>query len=393
MSPIDDFFLMRIDFLLALGALGFTFWCKRKENELSRKKENLESMLRIQKIYDKSDNKTRVELTKTIYKIIAINAKNVKEKLKKIEKLKQQLKLSENEKNIDNLTFKILKKINEHSLRLVPQLDELKELIEEFENLFLLIHLQVKEEQDLKPVPQLDELKELIEEFEKVNQQKDGQEKEDHKEKESYPQLLIFAGLYAIIGGLAITQAVTIFSEPDKNQYIAYAHTLEGFIMLASSKHSFVIASFFPIAILFIHCGIIFLSTDARKIIRVGNKVVFFISALLLFLEVVVVFYAANSIDNILNFASWIALLMAIDIGWVILNITKNIDMLFQWIHLDATMLVFLLTMLFIFHSVSQVTYEVYAYVLVIFLVRTIFDYKMGWNDVWGKFDVSDKLG
>lgn len=354
----DEIVWIRIVFFLALSAIGFTFWCKWKEDELLRdrdRKEKKEKILRLQKdAVDRIEyDRIRNELGKIMSQVIDIKNDNLKKIKAKIDEQRRKLKLI-GEKNIDKhykTGTKILDTINALEQKLHAEQNDIEKIERE----------SVEED-----VPK---------------------EKGD---KTSSGQLLIFAAVYAIIGGLAITQALLVFSNPDQNQQIIYAHNFGGFIDLISSKPAFLIASFFSIAILFIHCGIVFLSTDARKIISAGNKAGFFISSLLVFLEGVVVFYASNTIDNILNFSFWIFLLMLIDIIWVFINIAKSIDVVFQWLHLDSIMLFFLLAILIVYQSVPQIMIEVYAYVLIIFLARTIADYKMGWKSVWGKFDVSD---
>jgi hypothetical protein len=82
---------------------------------------------------------------------------------------------------------------------------------------------------------------------------------------------------------------------------------------------------------------------------------------------------------------------MAIDITWVLINITKAIDMEFQWLHLDSTMLFFVLTILFLFPSLSQVRPETYVWLVVIVFGATFADYKLGWKSFWSRFDVSEK--
>ena len=349
-GPIfDDYSIIRIAFVLALCALGFTFWCKWEEDKLPRKREKL---------------KTQIQLLTKLLTHTHAPSEFLKMELNKIqiqiEKAKSELQ--ETERKIEEEKGKI---VEEKRRKIGSRLKNLAK--DDYEKYVRILN-----------------------KIEGIGK-KEKEEKEEDKPKPSSGQLLIFAALYAIVGGLAVTQALTVFSDPDRNQYVTYAHNLNGFIGLLLSKHAFLIASFFSVAVLFIHCGIVFLSSDAKKILGEGNKAGLFICSLLLFLEGVVLYYASNTVDNILNFSFWIFLLMVIDIVWVIVNILKNIDMLFQWLHLDAIMLSFLLTILIMFQSLSQITLEVYVYVLVIFLARTIADYKMGWKTVWGKFDVSDK--
>lgn len=213
---------------------------------------------------------------------------------------------------------------------------------------------------------------------------------EESKDKKRSDQLLIFSALFAIIGGLAITSALETFADPTQNTYIQYAHNIYGFTDLITSKPAFVIASFFPIAILFIHCGVIFLSTNAVNAISQGKRAGYFFSALLIFLSGVILYYASSQINDILNFSFWIFLLMLFDIVWVVYNWKSKIDYQPQWLHFDLSMLFFTLSILLLFHSLTQIETEVYLYMLIVFVGRTFADYIAGWRNVWSKFDVSN---
>lgn len=324
----DDSFLALIGFLLTVCTIGFAFWCKWEEDKLQRKAEKLEKTMSM---LDPKSNE---------YESAKKELQNTREEIMKKDK-------------------DIVDKIREG---LQEKRDNLRK--DDYEKRAKISNELIELEKEGEIVP-----------------------------KTSNSQFLIFATLYAVVGAIAITQAITVFSDPQHNEYINSVYNWKGFLGLSLSNQAFVIASFFTVAVLFIHCGIVFFSTDASKLIGVGNKVGVFISSVLLFLEAVVLFYAANSIDNILNFSLWIFMLMVIDIAWVLVNIAKKIEVLFQWLHLDSSMLFFLLMILMIYgmKDATVLPKEIYEYVLVIFLIRTVADYKMGWRSVWGKFDVSDK--
>jgi hypothetical protein len=167
-------------------------------------------------------------------------------------------------------------------------------------------------------------------------------------------------------------------------------HNLNGFIDLLSSNPSFVIASFFPIAIMFIHCGIIFLLSESVPILSKGNRRVFFFSALLIFLEAVAMYYAGTSINNVLNYSFWILVLSIIHVVWILIIWSKGIDAEPQWLSLNLVLVFFTLTILLAFPSITQIETEVYAYVLIIFLAVVITYYKVAWRTFWTKYDVSD---
>jgi hypothetical protein len=229
-------------------------------------------------------------------------------------------------------------------------------------------------------------------EIEEVDDEED-EEKKKYRERakeNKRSNLLVFAGLYAIIGGLAITSAIEVFIDSEYNPNIIYAHEFEGFVELATSKPALLVASFFPIAIIFIHCGVIFLSTDATDILSQGKRSTVFISSLLIFLQGVILFYAGSSVDNILNFTLWILLLAITDIVFMLINLYKGLEDGPQWIHLDMIMVAFLLSVMMLFSSPAQTSLEVYVYVMVTSVFITILDYMMSWKSFWGVYDASE---
>lgn len=216
----------------------------------------------------------------------------------------------------------------------------------------------------------------------------------------------IFAAVFGLIAAFAMTNSLETFNNEElkcfgindsKITCNTYPETFNDLPNFFASPQVILVASFFSIGILMYHCGIMFLSTDAVKLVYSGKPVITFFSSLIIFLEGIVLFIAALKVTSIMSFTFWMFLLMILDIGWVLLNIVKKLDPLFQWLHLDSVMAIFLI--IIIQSSISTtdsfeiadnslafagVAFEYWA-ILGIFVLRTILDYNMGW-EYWSKF-------
>lgn len=421
---IDTMILIRILFWSCLFVVGLTYFCKYMEdrkyseiNELKQKKEKLlirkkeinealanaekKSNLENDASYKETVDLLKKDITKIdddLKEIVAmINGKTSKlvsltdnKKSKKIiseytkfaDRLNKYLK-----KDIsfrDSIKNEIMKNNSENNdPNEINILNNIRNMIKNYDKNNAKLKNACNELYEKKIGKKLDEFKKFAASFESNSDKKD-----DKPEADS--NLLIFAAIYAVIAGLAITSALEAFIDPDQNLYVQYAHNLNGFIDLLSSNPSFVIASFFPIAIMFIHCGIIFLLSESVPILSKGNRRVFFFSALLIFLEAISLYYAGTSINNILNYSFWILVLSIIHVVWILIIWSKGIDAEPQWLSLNLVLVFFTLTILLTFPSITQIEKEVYAYVLIIFLAIVVTYYKVAWRTFWAKYDVSD---
>ncbi|MBM3910126.1 MAG: hypothetical protein FJ356_00580 [Thaumarchaeota archaeon] len=167
-------------------------------------------------------------------------------------------------------------------------------------------------------------------------------------------QYAILATLYGLIAALALTTSLdsfaTLFTDEGcidpqtETEIICFdkTETLEQLPFLLASNPMLLLVSFFAVGILYYHCGIAFFATEAADLVADKKKMGVLISSFLLFLEGLILYFAAYSIDSVLQFSLWIAVLMAVDITWVLINIRKKIDVLFQWIHFGSIVLLFL---------------------------------------------------
>ncbi|MCI4433721.1 MAG: hypothetical protein JHC41_09055 [Nitrosopumilus sp.] len=431
----DDMYLMTVIFLASLSTIGITFLSKVKEdhnpdvakfrsakNELKKLEKQLnnnENMIKdiekqIKKKNETDDKKPEQDgeikqEENVLYPVtrLRIELKNKSEEINtRIEKLKMEIGVIHfkviDSVLIQNFEPNLKKKIEK-------ELDKIKDGLKEnnipyaesaisktddasFESQIKILIDIVTNNSDAARLyeKKIGELNKKITKIKEKKFEEFGLDDVDNDVKKNSPQLFIFAALFAIIGGLAITAALDAFVDPDQNSTILYVHNIASITDLISSPSAFVIASYFPIAILFIHGAIIFLSSQGAQIISKGNSFGYFISSLILFMEGIILFYAATSINNFLNFSFWIFLLMAIDLAWLAINWAKGIDFESQWVHFNLAMLFFTLCILLLFHSVTQVDKAVYAFMLIIFVARTVADYVAGWKSVWGQFDISD---
>lgn len=221
---------------------------------------------------------------------------------------------------------------------------------------------------------------------------------EDRRQRSKGIQFRIFAAVFGIIAAFAITETLYTFPSgiecTDENgnvikQCFDNTEKLQDLPKLLLSEQVLVVGSFFAIGILFYQCGIMVLSTDVALLIEEGNRKSAFVSSIIIFLEGIVLFIAATSTDSLLRFSLWIFVLLALDIVWVLINLYARIDILFQWLHLDSLMMLFLLVVLLSPVNLGSsiklagIGFNYWA-VIMVFVLRSVLDYKMGWK-YWTK--------
>lgn len=431
---IDSITIVRTSFGTTLGAIVFTYVCKRYEDKkyvkIEQLKDEREKLLRIRNRINESIDgaKIKIENLKKIkndsdkiltnylekyelirsdleneYKTIVVN---IAEKTDQINKKIAEAKIEEDKNYKSQIGDKFKKLIEQYKEKnkfdlsdeqepLITNVSKFRDKVEDkYKKLFPDANKLYLEDIDEK-INRMNEIFSDITLPEKLGGKKEESDEDEDKknskdEKKQYS--LIFAAIYAMIAALAITTALEHFVDPDENQYPLYAHNILGFPNFLISNSAIIIASFFPTAIMFVHCGIIFLVSDAKDILAKGSRINFFMSTLLIFFESVVLYYAGTSINNVLNYSFWIFLLCAIDAIWVGMNWSKAIDAEPQWLSLDLTIVFFMVTILLTYPSLNQVEPEVYYWILVVLLATTVVDYLINWKSFWSKYNVSDEL-
>ncbi len=203
---------------------------------------------------------------------------------------------------------------------------------------------------------------------------------------------VIFSAVFGIIAAFAITEILSavIANDAAITPNFSDTHSLGDLVKFLWHEQVILVISFFPIGILFYHCGIVFLSTEAAELIAISRKkTTVFFSSLILFLEGIVLLLVSHSSSSLSQFSLWIFILMALDISWVLFNLRAGFAPLFQWLHFDGAMLFFALTIILLpeykmDNTGSQIA-NVIWYVLIVFTVRTFYDYHSGWK-FWTKF-------
>lgn len=219
----------------------------------------------------------------------------------------------------------------------------------------------------------------------------------------------IFSAVFGIIAALSITDILTALmtsSTSNISVFFSNIHSLDDLSLFLQNEQIVLTISFFPIGILFYHCGIVFLTTEARERIE-EHKIIGFFSSLIIFVEGIILLFVAHSSLYASQFALWMFILMALDVFWVSINITAKGTPTFQWLHLDSAMLLFTLTIISLpITSIdtgcipigntdcSKVPLDnhvdlVYWFILAVFTLRTIYDYNAGWK-FWTKFIPKD---
>ena len=204
---------------------------------------------------------------------------------------------------------------------------------------------------------------------------------------------VLFSAVFGFIASLAITEILTLMMGGPDTTFSKYwnGSTCDGnqfcFFLSFVWNETFALGmAFFAVGILFYHCGIVFLATEATELIQKNtSKTVVFTSSIVLFVEGLVLFFLSHSADNLHLFSFWIFVLMGLDILWVFLNLFKNIDTLFQWLHFDFAVMIFGLGMMSLASLDKNMTMTASLFVFVVLTTRTIFDYSVGW-EFWTKF-------
>lgn len=209
-------------------------------------------------------------------------------------------------------------------------------------------------------------------------------------DKKANMPFVIFASVFAIIASIAMTEILYDLMDPTNEKtmwdMLAGKNEFERFSNFLIHPKFILTASFFSVGVLFYQCGIVFLSTEASEYVsKNSRKITVFFSSLVLFIEGIVLVFVAYSTDSVTMFAFWIFMLMAIDMGWIFLNLLKHIDALVQWLHFDFATLLFTMIVVLLLSDKIEKPIDVYWYILILFTARTLYDYGAAWK-FWTKF-------
>lgn len=240
-----------------------------------------------------------------------------------------------------------------------------------------------------------------------IRPERKNHEKDEHSHKGSGGGkfFLIFGAIYVIIAGVAFTHGIDTFLM--NNDIFTSTQDASDLINFIQNNQTILFYSFFAVAILFFHCGLLFLSIEGIRYLTAGedstgkknkgNEIIF-CNVILLFAEAIILYFIADSVQSISRFALWVMVLMSIDIFWTILQRFVFIkkqgkwedEVPFEWIHLDLLTFGFLWFLLLAFHSdshkISDAVY--YWFLLSVLLSSTAVNYTAMWRRIWSKIRI-----
>ena len=220
------------------------------------------------------------------------------------------------------------------------------------------------------------------------------------EEKEESPAVILgMGGLYAIIGGLGITEALTTYAEGIGGNAEAFGGTMPDLF-----PYSWRLLTFLVTMVPFIHGFILTFSNRWYYDIETGKTqykwaFVFFI---VVFLQTILLFFAAVNVWKFEPFIFILWILMAFNIPWLYIQIWGilknqiNIVHVFpkQWIILN--LITFLFLLIFVrdqYFPAAQNDALINAQndalinflIFCVLLSRSIADYMVGWKDLYNR--------
>jgi hypothetical protein len=199
----------------------------------------------------------------------------------------------------------------------------------------------------------------------------------------------LFVPILILFGSILLYQALSVFTglgvdlecNTENVEYFHCFAKILDFGELLQSNGAILLMSFFAIGVLYYHgCMIVLRGTPIEAI---GGKNRYPIAEYAVILvEAIILFFAATSIGSLVQFTTWIILLIVIDLIWIFCNLKETLDLAFHWIYFDFTVLFFLIVLA----STSQQDISAHLSILTIFVARTILDYKIGWKKFWSKY-------
>ena len=214
---------------------------------------------------------------------------------------------------------------------------------------------------------------------------------------------LIFGAIYVIIAGVAFTHGIDTFLLDNKS--FTTTQNASDLVNFIQDNKTILFYSFFAVAILFFHCGLLFLSIEGIRYLTAGEDTagnknkgneIIFCNVILLFAEAVILYFIADSVRSISRFSLWVMVLMSVDIFWTILQrfvfIKKHGDwekeVPFEWIHLDLLTLGFLWFLLLAFQSDKISDAKYYWLLLSVLFSSTAVNYIAMWRRIWSKIRI-----
>jgi hypothetical protein len=200
------------------------------------------------------------------------------------------------------------------------------------------------------------------------------------KVKASRRFTFFFGMIYIFVAGTAVTTALDIFSHPTLTNIL-----VRNFVGTQQLQNILLLFSFFATAISFFHGGITFLATDAVDILTKGKGSHILPHFLVIFSQVVLLYFMATQVSSIISFSKLCIALMVIDIIWVA-RYHRNRDLVFiEWGHYNSMTVFFLIILLTIPLSLMS-----FVLLFLITILRSLCDYIIGWTSFYSKHPLQE---
>jgi hypothetical protein len=221
--------------------------------------------------------------------------------------------------------------------------------------------------------------------------------------------LVVLAGIYAIVASFAITASLEGFFKALTSTNTTIRDPTQLISLLGSNYNyfttTFLVLTFFSVAITSYLGTAFFLSYVGERpkeeiksdLLTAGTKGLFFTFVLsflhgtfLLFMAVSINSPESLSTPEIFSiFVLWLFLLELTDTIWIMVTMLvrtsgfKNpfqVPPPYEWVLLDTLMMIFLLAY---FLYPTTITWDAYLALLIVFVARTLADFRVGWKSVY----------
>ena len=207
--------------------------------------------------------------------------------------------------------------------------------------------------------------------------------------------VVVLSAIYGIIGGLAITTAIDNYSVAlqDTHQKIRTPIDLALLISDDSIFYSatILLLGFFVVALPTYLGSTFFLSHEFDTEKQNKGIKILFLTFILSFLQSIFLYFMSTSISSFNEFVLWLFLLQIVNSIWSIWQLVSKSRKFRndyrpppprEWVPLDILLVLFLLVY-FIYQI--EVSWIDYVFLLVVLSVRTLFDFRVGWDSVYAE--------
>lgn len=229
-------------------------------------------------------------------------------------------------------------------------------------------------------------------------------DKEEDLKTDANSPVMVIAGIYAVVAGVALTQAfattnIIISSSDSSNALILHSNftsfwisNSNGTSSLTNNAHgSLSLLAYLILVLPFYHGATMVFSNLSRERVNVGKEKTYFMICVMLFSEAAFLFLIAQSVTRLGDFVVWALCLMITDSIWIAYfrlqkdtgnSAQKNKIAPRAWLQLNIPFSLFLISLIVMgILGLSKTLSDVYVLPIFLFvcIFRTVMDYKTTW--------------